>query len=174
MNRRQILIGASSLLAAGVIPVLAREGQKENPKSGSGEFPLSKSKAEWKALLPASSYRVLFEEATEPAGSSPLNKEKREGTYVCAACFQPLFKSDTKYESGTGWPSYYDFIPGTLGTKKDFKAFWPRTEYHCSRCGGHQGHVFEDGPKPTGLRYCNNGVALRFVPKTEKLPELRT
>lgn len=178
MNRRQLLIGASTLLAAGVIPVLAREDRKENSKESSTEsskeFPLSKSKAEWKALLPAASYRVLFEEDTERAGSSPLNKEKRAGTFVCAACFQPLFKSETKYESGTGWPSFYDFIPSALGTKTDFKALWPRTEYHCSRCGGHQGHVFKDGPKPTGLRYCNNGVALHFVPKTEKLPELRT
>lgn len=167
MNRRQLLIGASALAAAGLVPAIAKEKDLKG-------FPLSKTKEEWKALLPVASYRVLFEEGTERAGSSPLNLEKDAGTFVCAACFQPLFKSETKYESGTGWPSFYDFIPGALGTKRDFKAFWPRTEYHCSRCGGHQGHVFEDGPKPTGLRYCNNGVAIRFVPKNEKLPELRT
>jgi len=136
--------------------------------------PLTKAKSEWKALLPAASYNVLFEEDTERAGTSPLNKEKRSGTFVCAACYLPLFSSDTKYDSGTGWPSFFDHLPGVLGTKTDKKLFSVRTEYHCVRCGGHQGHVFDDGPKPTGLRYCNNGVALRFVPKEEKLPELRT
>lgn len=166
MNRRQLLISASSLLVTGCVPA-----STEKNRVG---FPLTKSKAEWKALLPAASYRVLFEEDTEPAGSSPLNNEKRAGIYVCAACFQPLFNSETKYESGTGWPSFYDYIPGALKAKRDFKLVWPRSEYHCSRCGGHQGHVFKDGPKPTGMRYCNNGVALRFVPKTEPLPELRT
>ena len=135
---------------------------------------LVKSKSEWKTLLPDMSYRVLFEEDTERAGTSPLNKEKRAGTFVCAACYLPLFSSETKYDSGTGWPSFFDTLPGAVGTKKDRKLFLPRTEYHCIRCGGHQGHLFDDGPKPTGLRYCNNGVALRFVPKEEKLPVLRT
>lgn len=167
MNRRQMLSGVSALAATALIPAIAKG---THPKG----FTVSKTKEEWQALLPPDSYRVLFEEATERAGSSALNNEKRAGTYVCLACFQPLFKSETKYDSGTGWPSFYDFIPGALGTKTDFKALWPRTEYHCSRCGGHQGHVFKDGPKPTGLRYCNNGVAIRFVPEGEKLPELRT
>lgn len=135
---------------------------------------LKKSKAEWRKLLPEQSYEVLFEEDTERPGSSPLNNEKRAGTYTCAACFLPLFKSEQKYESGTGWPSFFDVLPGAVGKRRDFKLIWPRTEYHCARCGGHQGHVFDDGPKPTGLRYCNNGVALHFVPATEKLPELRT
>ncbi|MEO6353285.1 MAG: peptide-methionine (R)-S-oxide reductase MsrB [Oxalobacteraceae bacterium] len=136
--------------------------------------PLVKSNSEWKDLLPPGSYQVMFKDGTEAAHSSQLNAEKRPGTFVCAACHLPLFDSATKYESGTGWPSFYNFIPGALTTKLDFKLIWPRTEYHCTRCGGHQGHIFKDGPKPTGLRYCNNGVALRFIPKNEKLPELRT
>jgi peptide-methionine (R)-S-oxide reductase len=134
---------------------------------------LEKPHDAWRGVVPPESYRVLFEEATERAGTSPLNQEKREGTFVCAACNLPLFRSDTKYESGTGWPSFYDFIPGHLETKRDFRMIWPRTEYHCARCGGHQGHVFNDGPRPTGQRYCNNGVALRFVPDGEPLPALR-
>ncbi len=135
---------------------------------------LKKPAAEWQALLPADSYRVLFREATERAGTSPLDDEKREGTFICAACHLPLFGSSAKYDSGTGWPSFFDAIPGHLETKIDFKLILPRTEYHCARCGGHQGHVFKDGPPPTGQRYCNNGVALRFVPAGEGLPPLRT
>jgi peptide-methionine (R)-S-oxide reductase len=119
--------------------------------------------AEWKKRLSEEQYRVLRHEGTERPGSSPLNGEKRKGTFVCAGCDLPLFQSEAKYESGTGWPSFYDFIPASLGTKKDFSLILPRTEYHCARCDGHQGHVFEDGPKPTGLRYCNNGVALKFI-----------
>jgi peptide-methionine (R)-S-oxide reductase len=137
------------------------------------KFALQKPAAEWRKLLPPERYKILFEEGTEPPGSSPLNGEKRAGTFVCYACNQPVFDSATKYESGTGWPSFFDVIKGSVGTKKDFKLIFPRTEYHCSRCGGHHGHVFDDGPKPTGLRYCNNGLALTFVPKGEKLPALR-
>ena len=128
-----------------------------------GTFPVNKTDEEWRTLLTDDQYDVLRKHSTERAGTSPLNHEKRHGTFVCAGCGQPLFSSETKYESGTGWPSFYDFIPGNLGTKTDYKILYPRTEYHCARCGGHQGHVFDDGPKPTGKRYCNNGVALKFV-----------
>ena len=130
-----------------------------------GFTPLEKPHDEWRRELTPEQYAVLFEEGTERAFTSPLNDEKRAGTFVCAACGLPLFTSDTKFDSGTGWPSFFDPIPGHLETKRDFKMIWPRTEYHCARCGGHQGHVFTDGPAPTGQRYCNNGVALRFEPR---------
>ncbi len=140
-----------------------------------GNFPtIDKTNKEWRELLGDEQFEVLFEEATERPWSSSLNDEKREGTYVCAACYLPLFTSETKFDSGTGWPSFYQPIDGNTGSKRDWKLIIPRTEYHCARCGGHQGHVFDDGPKPTGQRWCNNGVALRFVPAEDSLPELRT
>ena len=135
---------------------------------------LKKSVVEWRELLSEEAYAVVFKEATEPAGTSSLNQEKREGTFICAACYLPLFESSAKYESGTGWPSFFQPVLGHLETKTDFKLILPRTEYHCARCGGHQGHVFKDGPQPTGQRYCNNGVALRFVPAGEDLPSIRS
>ncbi len=168
MNRRQslqTLLGFSLLSLGG--HRLAGAAESASPS-------LVKADAEWAKLLPAASYQVLFEEATESSFSSPLNGEKREGTYICAACFQPLFDSSTKFESGTGWPSFWQPRPDAVATSTDFKLIWPRTEYHCSRCGGHQGHIFDDGPKPTGKRYCNNGVALKFVAHGEDLPALRT
>ncbi len=120
------------------------------------------SNEEWKKRLPAEAYAVLRKEATERAGTSPLEMEERDGVYACAGCGFDLFRAEAKYHSGSGWPSFADYIPGALGFKTDFKLVVPRKEYHCARCGGHQGHVFEDGPPPTGLRYCNNGVALTF------------
>lgn len=127
--------------------------------------PLKLPNDQWRKRLDAAQYKVLREEGTERAGSSPLNAEKRPGIYACAGCDLPLFTSDMKYESGTGWPSFFTTIPGVFGTKKDYLLLLPRTEYHCIRCGGHHGHVFDDGPPPTRQRWCNNGVALKFVPQ---------
>ena len=169
MNRKSFFkLIFAGLVAGPVLPQLAGAQEK-----GQGFTPLRKSKKEWKKLLTDEQYSVLFEEDTEYPGTSPLLKEHRKGTFICAACFLPLFTSDKKFESGTGWPSFFDVIPGRVGTHTDHKLIYPRTEYHCARCGGHQGHIFDDGPKPTGLRYCNNGVALKFVADGEKMPALR-
>ena len=125
---------------------------------------ISKSNAQWKKELTPEQYNVLRQEGTERAFTSPLNNEKRSGTFACAGCGLVLFPSKFKYDSGTGWPSFFDVLPARIETKTDFLLIAPRTEYHCARCGGHHGHVFKDGPAPTGLRYCNNGVALKFIP----------
>ena len=135
--------------------------------------PVVKSREEWRRVLDPERYAVLFEEGTERPFTSPLNTEKRRGTFVCAACHLPLFEAAAKYDSRTGWPSFYEPIEGHLATKRDFTLLAPRTEYHCARCGAHQGHVFGDGPPPTGQRFCNNGLALLFVPEGEPLPDLR-
>ena len=119
---------------------------------------------QWQTRLSKEAYYVLRTEGTERPFTSELNNEKREGEFACAGCNLVLFTSDQKFDSGTGWPSFFDTIEGRIGTKRDFKLILPRTEYHCARCGGHQGHVFNDGPAPTNLRYCNNGVALKFIP----------
>jgi len=137
--------------------------------SGNMSFPsvedvVSLSKEDWKARLDQAAYQVLRQEGTERPFTSPFNKEHRKGLFTCAGCDLPLFTSAMKFDSGTGWPSFTDHISGHLETKRDFKLIVPRTEYHCSRCGGHQGHVFNDGPAPTGQRWCNNGVALKFIP----------
>lgn len=166
MKRRSFiqLLALSTLTPTSLLPGMAVAGS---------EFEIKKSQSQWQQLLSKSQYEILFEEGTERPNSSPLNQEKRQGTFICAACNNPLFKSKTKYESGTGWPSFYQPIDGAVTTKLDYKLLFPRTEYHCTRCGGHQGHVFDDGPAPTGMRYCNNGLALLFVPEGQELPPLR-
>jgi peptide-methionine (R)-S-oxide reductase len=165
--KRRFFIAA--LGAAAVTPaIFTRLSASEVGSEAPGSTKVMRSDEEWRQLLTETQYEVLRKEGTEPPGTSPLNAEKRAGTYACSGCGQPLFHSDTKYESGTGWPSFFDAIDGALETKTDYKLIWPRTEYHCARCGGHQGHIFKDGPDPTGLRYCNNGVALKFIPAGDK------
>jgi peptide-methionine (R)-S-oxide reductase len=150
MSRRSFLSDLTSLAAA--------------PVAAAGEIGrLELSEAQWRERLTPQQYEVLRRQGTERAFSSPLTSEKRRGTYHCAGCDLALFTSDMKFDSGTGWPSFFATLPGVFGTRTDFKLILPRTEYHCARCGGHHGHVFDDGPPPTGKRYCNNGVALRFV-----------
>lgn len=164
MHRRHFLLGTFALVGiANVVYRSSSAGETKTPGFPAKEK-IVKTNAEWKKLLTPEQYDVMREEGTERAFTSPLNAEKRNGTFVCAACGLPLFRSGTKYDSGTGWPSFYEPIPGAIETRTDFKLIYPRTEYHCARCGAHQGHVFKDGPQPTGLRYCNNGVALKFEP----------
>lgn len=171
MNRRNALKGLVGLALAPTALSAVGNTPISDPQAIQ---PLAKSKAAWQKLLAAERYAILFEEETERAFTSPLNDEKRPGHFICAACYLPLFNANTKYDSGTGWPSFWEPIAGRTDTKLDFKLIWPRTEYHCIRCGGHQGHVFDDGPQPTGKRWCNNGLALKFIPQGEPLPELRT
>ena len=188
MTRRGLLQG---MLAAGLWNALTGRGEAAQPQVKdmkgiaelqknwksllAGSFkaplptePLKLAKEDWRKRLSPAAYSVLREEGTERAGTSPLNGEKRDGVFVCAGCDLPVFTSAMKYESGTGWPSFFTTIPDVFDSKKDYGLFLPRTEYHCKRCGGHHGHVFDDGPQPTGQRWCNNGVALRFVPKSGK------
>ena len=142
----------------------AAQRKTDTPPGAPRPEPLVLTDAQWRQRLTPAQYHVLREEGTERAFTSPLNDEKRKGTFHCAGCDLPLFTSDMKFDSGTGWPSFFTTLPGVFDTTRDFKLVLPRTEYRCARCGGHHGHVFNDGPRPTGLRYCNNGVALKFEP----------
>ena len=160
ISRRALIGGSGAALAGGI----AFFGGLQRSHARTGRFEVQLSDAEWKKRLTPQQYSVLRQENTERAGSSPLNKEKRRGIYACAGCGLPLFPSTTKFESGTGWPSFWKPLPKAIGTKEDNTLFFKRTEVHCRRCGGHLGHVFDDGPKPTGLRYCMNGVAMQFRP----------
>lgn len=160
MNRRTFLSITGTGMLLITAPKLFSSSKSTNPMP---EI-ISKTEAEWRQILTPEQFHILREEGTEPPHSSPLNKEHREGIYHCAGCDLELFSSKMKFDSGTGWPSFFTSIDANLATKRDFKLFLPRTEYHCSRCGGHQGHIFDDGPEPTGQRWCNNGLALQFVP----------
>ncbi|MGE0038008.1 MAG: peptide-methionine (R)-S-oxide reductase MsrB [Xanthobacteraceae bacterium] len=159
IDRRLVLLGGAALLGLGAI----RWFDAPNVEAA-GSFEIQKSDSEWRSLLTKAQYEVLRLHRTEVPGSSALNHEKRKGTFTCAACDLPLFSSETKYESGTGWPSFYRPLPNAIGTRTDYALLIPRTEVHCARCGGHLGHVFSDGPPPTGQRYCMNGVAMKFSP----------
>ena len=164
INRRALLSGA----ALSVLTVMAKFGEAATMTTTETTDYRKLSDMDWRQRLTANQYMVLRQHGTERAGSSPLNKEKRKGTFTCAGCDLPLFSSDTKFESGTGWPSFYQPLANAVETKTDRSFFMTRTEVHCARCLGHLGHVFDDGPPPTGLRYCMNGVALKFVPEAAK------
>lgn len=153
MNRRTFLAAGAAL------PFLAR-----GATAASDTFEITRSEADWKALLTDAEYRVMRDEGTERAFTSPLNNEKRAGLFLCKGCDLPLYSSAAKYDSGTGWPSFWDVLPNAIGTRKDRKLFMVRTECHCRRCGSHLGHIFDDGPQPTGKRHCLNGVSLKFRP----------
>lgn len=163
----KILLSIIVLLAT---PIYGKpmENKKLPPPIKPTSSPIKKIKltdAEWRKKLTQQQFSILCNGGTEVSHSSPLNDEHRKGTYVCAGCELPLFTSEMKYDSGSGWPSFFDTTQGHIETRKDWSLFFPRTEYHCARCGGHQGHLFKDGPKPTGRRYCNNGRALKFIPE---------
>jgi peptide-methionine (R)-S-oxide reductase len=183
MNRRVFLLGAAAVasgfgiaraqyrkVATAPAPTIAelqhdwKRLLAKNATVAGDATPVVMTDAQWRKQLSPAAYAVLRHEGTERPWSSPLNDEHRPGAFVCAGCALPLFTSAMKFDSGTGWPSYFTTIPGVFATQTDLQLIVPRTEYHCVKCGGHQGHVFDDGPQPTGLRYCNNGVALRFVP----------
>ncbi len=161
MTRRSLGVAGAAAAGLGLSRLFGGEASEAKE---SKVFPVNHPDEEWRRRLSKEQFYVLREHGTERAGTSPLNGEKRKGTFVCAACDQPLFTTDTKFESGTGWPSFFRPIEGAVGTSEDNTFFMKRTEVHCANCGGHLGHVFDDGPRPTGLRYCMNGVAMTFKP----------
>ena len=161
MSKRTFLGAGAAAVAAGLAGAFGLRGGES---AAARTFEVTKSDAEWRRILSPAQYRVLRQQGTERAGSSPLNEEKRRGTFVCAGCELPVFRSQDKFESGTGWPSFVRPISGNVGTRPDNTLFMTRTEVHCRRCGGHLGHVFDDGPPPTGQRWCMNGIAMKFVP----------
>ena len=163
-KRRRLLLTSGLVLGAAAV-ARAFRGSPAVAKPVEETFEVVKTEAEWKQQLSPQAYRVLRDHGTERAGTSPLDHEKRAGTFVCAGCRLPLFASETKFDSGTGWPSFFAPLPDAVRTRADRGLFMARTEVHCRRCGGHLGHVFDDGPRPTGLRYCMNGVAMAFEPK---------
>ncbi|MEM6463188.1 MAG: peptide-methionine (R)-S-oxide reductase MsrB [Pseudomonadota bacterium] len=163
MNRRTFLFSGAALASIGGF--YAFKPSRSSAKADEKAFEITYTEQEWRTMLSPEQYAVLREEATERPFTSELLYEKREGTYNCAGCNLPLYASSTKYDSRTGWPSFYDALPDAVATKTDYKLIYPRTEVHCARCGGHLGHVFNDGPPPTGLRHCINGIALRFEPQ---------
>jgi peptide-methionine (R)-S-oxide reductase len=168
LSRRRFGSAAAALVALSGVGAMGWFSRKTQALDEQAPFEVTYSDAEWRERLTPEQYYVLREHGTERAGTSPLDREKRAGTFVCAGCDLPLFSSETKYDSGTGWPSFYAPLDDAIGTSEDSSLFMTRTEVHCRRCGGHLGHVFEDGPPPTGLRYCMNGVAMKFVPAGEQ------
>lgn len=169
MNKRELLLAGLRLLAVAVGGKIINFLGSANatPSAGEESFEVTKTDEEWKAALTSDQYHVLRRHGTEPAGSSALDKNYAKGMYACAGCDLPLFSSEAKFDSGTGWPSFFEPLENAVGSSTDFKLIYPRTEIHCRRCGGHLGHVFNDGPPPTGKRYCMNGVALKFIPQSK-------
>jgi len=164
-RRAFLLLSAAGVMAGCSAPMVAEPQAASDAREAAFADSAFRqlTDAQWRVRLSPAAFDVLRREGTERAGASPLDQEKRPGVFHCAGCDLPLFRSEWKYESGTGWPSFWDVMKSNIGTKRDFVIGYPRIEYHCARCLGHQGHVFDDGPRPTGLRYCNNGVALRFA-----------
>ena len=167
MQRRQLLTIAATALGLGPLLIWLERTNSSPARAEGARFPFQRTDDEWRRLLPPDRYRILRSHNTERPFSSPLDREKRTGTFVCAGCGHPLFESRTKFDSGTGWPSFWAPLDGAVGTSVDRSFLMVRTEVHCANCGSHLGHVFDDGPRPTGLRYCMNGLALLFKPTSK-------